>query len=136
MIETTLNSWRVRLIIGILLGIPLAMLAYLFGVQSLMFTAYGIAGMEFLLLVAAASTILGFAGICGVWARLLFSSNKMTEKVRRTVRFLLWCGVVSSSGLAVWTLFGELSGTPIVSFLLGMLALTEYAFIKATPKIL
>ena len=134
MFEEVLNKPLLRAIVGIVAGVPLTLLAFFIGAHGLILGYAGITEGKILLLTSGVLTVTGLAGIGGAWARLLISSENMTKTTRQVVRFLLWCGVFSGLGLAIWSVLIE--DISIVSLLLVIPALAGLVFISATPKAL
>lgn len=134
MMERILNNRIVRIIVGLVIGVPLTALAFVAGVHGLLIGYGGIVKGEPLWIIIGVITVVGFIGISGAWRRILKSSISMTGKERQVVRAMLFCGVASSLSLTVWSYFIE--KTLVVPLILVVLALGGFVFILATPKLL
>lgn len=92
----------VRIALGVLVGFPLSVVA-LFAIPHGLVLGYGgVVEREPLAIFVGLMTILGIVAICGAWYRLLVPHSEMVAAQARRVRFCLYCGVISSLGLAVW----------------------------------
>ena len=117
--------------------IALAVVGFLLSLVALFATPHGIilgyAGVikrDVLLIFIGLMTILGVIAIVGAWYRLLVPHVEMAKAQARRMRFCLYCGVVSSLGLAGWA--GYEAEYYLVG-VLGLFALVSIALIKGTP---
>ena len=78
------------------------------------------------------SSILGLLGYFAAWYRPFKNHKNMSAKQILFIRFLLFCGIVSSILLLGCVIYFKL-GLFAVSFLL-LLILGGFAFVSATPK--
>ncbi len=132
MIEKTLNMLLVRIAVGIIIGIPLTVLAVVAGAHGLVLTYGGIVDGKYLLILFGIVTITGFMGISGAWLRLLKPSTVMSNKYRNVTRGMLFYGLASSVALSAWSIISE--GMSVISLLLIVLSLGGTAFVHATPR--
>lgn len=117
------NRWF-RIIVGIVVGIPLGVLALASLPDGLMLTIAALQKGNVALVLLGPMIILGLGGIGGAWRRLTKSRATMTLRERRIVRLLLCCGNISSTYLTV------------VAFAVPLLALSSggIIFVLATPR--
>jgi hypothetical protein len=92
----------VRLAIGLLVGLPLSVVALFAIPHGLMLGYAGLAEADALNLFAGLCTLLGTVAILGAWYRLIVPRAEMSSPAVRVVRASLFAGLVSSLGLAVW----------------------------------
>lgn len=120
----------VRLILGVLVGFPLSLVAVFAVPHGLVLGYGGVVELDPLLAFAGLMTVLGVIAIYGAWYRLLVPHAEMVAAQARRVRFCLYCGVVSSLGLAGWAGYETefaLSGA------LGFFAVIGVVLVKSTP---
>jgi len=130
-IENLLNNLIVRIILGLSLVIPLTIISLVFGVHGLILGYSGIVDANLIFLLIGIITIVGFLGIIGSYWRIFRSSQIMSDKERRILIILLFCGITASIALCVWSLiFKEI----IASLIFILLSTIGILFIYATPK--
>ena len=134
MIERTLNNLIVRIIAGIVIGLPLTSASVVGGAHGIILGIGGITELNPLLLFIGLVTVTGFIGICGAWRRLLKPTTLMTNKNKSTIRLMLMFGLFSSLGLTVWSVYSE--GITIIGWALFALSIGGVIFIYSIPKAL
>ncbi len=130
--EYILNNIFVRIIIGILVGLPITAAALIGGAHGLVLGYAGIVNAKIGLFLFGVLTITGFIGISGAWRRLLEPTNSMTEKYKNKTRSMLFYGLTTSTALSIWAVYSE--GLTVISLPLVILTLGSILFIMATPK--
>jgi hypothetical protein len=120
----------VRLALGVLVGFPLSVVAVFAVPHGLVMGYGGILEGSPLLIFVGLVTVLGVIAIYGAWYRLLVPHAEMVVAQVRRIRFCLYCGVISSLGLAGWAGYAiefALSGV------LGLFAIIGVVLLKGTP---
>jgi hypothetical protein len=102
MLPNIIDRPLVRIALGALLGIPLSVVAVIAMPHGLALGYGGVVEREPLLIFVGLMTVLGIVAIYGAWHRLLVPHVKMVAAQARHVRFCLYCGIISSLGLAGW----------------------------------
>lgn len=103
-----LDQYYVRLVVGIALGLPVTMLAFLGAIYGFSMAYGGLVGGRnpALSAIALGLTLLVFAGLFGAWRRILQPRARMTSKDARTTRAFLVAGTIAAilmaTGLLVW----------------------------------
>jgi len=120
----------IRLAVGVLLGLPLSVVAVFAVPHGLILGYAGLLEGEVLNLLAGISTILGLLAILAAWYRLIVPRSEMSQPKVRAVRAGLFCGVLCSVGLALWA--ASASWFLMAAALL-LLAATGAMFIRHTP---
>jgi hypothetical protein len=120
----------VRLALGLLVGLPLSVVA-LFAAPHGLILGYG-GGVEcsVLFLFVGVLTVLGVVAIIGAWYRLFVRSTDVSCAEAQAIRFCLASGIISSVGLATIAAY---DAEVILSVTLSLFALVALVLIKGTP---
>ena len=130
--ENILNNIFVRIIAGLIVGIPLSALVLVTGAHGLLIGYAGVINSEFWLILVGIITITGIIGIIGAWRRLIDSTYSMSVPYNNKTRTMLFFGVFTSVALTVWTIV--IDGVSEIASLLIILSIGGVIFIIATPK--
>ena len=130
--EYIFNNIFVRIIAGILIGIPVSVVALVSGAHGLLLGYAGIITVEFWLVLVGIITITGFIGIIGAWRRLIDSTVSMSVKYNNKTRSMLFFGIFTSVALTIWSIV--IDGVSEMTLLLIILCMAGVMFIIATPK--
>ncbi|MBI5784335.1 MAG: hypothetical protein HZA64_02665 [Rhodocyclales bacterium] len=130
MLPKLIDHPLVRISLGVLVGIPLSAVAMVATPHGLGLGYGGVIKGDPVLIFAGLMTVTGIVAIYGAWYRLLVPHVKMVAAQARRVRFCLYCGVISSLGLAGWAGYEtEIA----LSFALALPAAIGVVLIKGTP---
>jgi hypothetical protein len=133
----------VRTVLGVLVGFPLSLVTLFAAPYGLLLGYGGVAEGNPQLFFLGLMTVLGLIAIYGAWYRLLVPHAEMVAAQVRRIRFCLYCGVISSLGLAGSVISSlNLAGCAscesqyqyiILSGALGLLAIVGVVLIHSTP---
>ena len=120
MLAELIDYRLLRLALGALVGFPLSIIAVFAAPQGLVLGYWGIVEGNLLSAFLGLMTMLGVVSIFGAWYRLLVPHANMAAIQARRVRFCLYCGVISSLGLAALAGHDALFGLSAAVSLLGI----------------
>lgn len=120
----------VRVTLGVLIGVPFSVVAVFAVPHGVVLGYSGIVEGDPLLISVGLVTVLGVMAIYGAWYRLLVPHTEMLLAQARRIRFCLYCGVTSSSGLAGWAGY---EAEFALSATLGLFTIIGVVLIKGTP---
>jgi hypothetical protein len=119
-----------RMALGLLVGLPLSVVALFAAPHGLVLGYGGIVEGSVPFMFAGIFTVLGVAAIIGAWYRLFVRSTEVSLREARVIRLCLSCGVASSLGLAT---FSAYDAGVTLTLVLGLFALVAALLIKGTP---
>ncbi|CAG0988351.1 hypothetical protein MTYP_02143 [Methylophilaceae bacterium] len=129
MLPNLIDHPAVRIALAVV-GVLLTLVALIATPHGIILGYAGIVERDVLLIFIGLMTVFGVIAIFGAWYRLLVPHVEMGKAQARRIRFCLYCGVISSLGLAGWAGYeAELSLLGV----LGLFAIVSIALIKGTP---
>jgi hypothetical protein len=130
MLSNAIDRPVVRLVLGVLIGFPLSVVALFAAPHGLILGYAGVAEGSPLLIFAGLMTVLGVIAIFGAWYRLFVPHVEMGIAQARGIRFCLYCGVISSFGLAAWAGYERQF---LLASALGLFVIAGVVLVKGTP---
>ncbi len=131
MIERIFNLLGVRILIGAFIGLPITALALIGLAHGLVFLYSGVSDRTLWAIVLGVLSVVGTFGVIGAWLRITISSKSMSKTVNAITRFMLFCGLITSTVLGFWWLANN--GIDFITVFFVVLTSGAVLFIYATP---